>query len=139
MASHLRIVSKGGWARGLVPFYSADQLLFTAGILLLVFVLLRALEPGVAGWVTLSAGVGASLVAYSARPAYLLVERGRSGAIAEMLRSIEYRYIPERDHWVPPIPRWLRWTYNFVTIEEEGARVRVYGPANLLHVFRKSA
>jgi hypothetical protein len=139
MASHSRIVSKGGWARGLVPVYSADQFLFTVASLLVIFALLRALDPGAAWVVTLSAGVGGSVVAYVARPAYLFMERGRTGAIIETLNSIDYRYIAERDHWVPPIPRWLRWTYNFVTIKEEEVWVRVYGPANLLHIIRDRA
>ena len=138
MASQARIVSKGGWARGLMPIYSPDQFLFTAALLLLIFVLLRAVEPDAAVLVTFCAGVGASVVAYSARPAFLLIERGRRNAIVETLNSIDYRYIPEREHWVPPIPRWQRWTYNFVTIKEEEAAVRVYGPANLLHILRES-
>jgi hypothetical protein len=139
MAPHSRITSKGGWARGLLPFYSADQVASTAAVLLLIFVLLHAWEPGAAGVVTLCAGVGASLVTYSARPAFLHIKRGRRGAVVEALNSIDYCYIPERDHWVPPIPRWQRWTYNFVTIREEGVSVRVYGPANLLRFLRESA
>ena len=138
MASQARIVTKGGWARGLIPLYSADQLLFTAAVLLLIFVLLLAVEPEAAILVTLSAAAGASVVAYSARPAYLLVEPGRKEAILETLNSIHYRYIPQRDHWVPPIPRWQRWTFNFVTINEDEVGVRVYGPANLLRILRES-
>lgn len=139
MTTRARIVSKGGWARALVPLYSADQALFTAAVLLLIFTLLHALKPGDAGLLTLSGAVGASVVAYSARPAYLLVESDRPGAIVEILQSIGYRYIDKRDHWVPPIPRWQRWTYNFVTIEQEGPSIRVYGPINLLHFLRDKA
>src|SRR5690349_14792073 len=134
MTPRSQIISKGGWARGLVPLYSADQVACTAALLLLIFGLLRALEPGAAGVVTLYAGVGASIASYLARPAYLLIELGRKEAVVEALNSIDYRYIPERDHWVPPIPRWQRWTYNYATIEENAAGVRVYGPANLLRV-----
>jgi hypothetical protein len=139
MTQRSRIMSKGGWARGLVPLYSADQVACTAALLSLIFVLLHAFGVRDAGLFTLFGGGGASLVAYSARPAYLLIEGGRSEAVVGALNSICYRYIPERDHWVPPIPRWLRWSANFVTITEAAGSVRVYGPANLLRFLRESA
>jgi hypothetical protein len=139
MIQHSRIISQGGWARGLVPLYCADQVACTAALLLLIFWLLQAFGVEDAGAVTLSAGVGASLVTFSARPAYLLIEGGRTEGVVESLNSIGYRYIPERDHWVPPIPRWLRWSHNFVTITEDDALVRVYGPANVLRFLRESA
>lgn len=134
MSNRCKIVSKGGEWRALLPVYSADQALGTAAIVAAMFVLVVLVEPKAAPVVTTAAAAGGLIVNYTARPAYLLISREQVPLLIETLESIAYQYVPERDHWVPPIPRWSRWTYNFVKVEDfSGSEARVYGPANLLH------
>lgn len=134
MGKRYDIISQGGRWRGLLPVYSADQALGSFVVVGGLFVLAWLLHPEAALGVTAAGGAGGLAVAYYARPAYLVIGRERVPLIIEALQLIAYRYVPERDHWAPPIPRWMRWSYNVVKIKEAGSEVRIEGPANLLHL-----
>ena len=132
MVLRSQIISKGGPARGLLPLYSTDQLIFTTGLLGAIYGLTTLVEPDAAAIITMFAAIGGLAANYASRPAYLRLNGDRVSSVEEALHAINYLYVTERDHWVPPIPRWLRWSYNFVKIEKRDTATRVYGPANLL-------
>jgi hypothetical protein len=108
------------------------MLLVGLGILAAAYGLMLYLDRDAAAMVTLGGYVGMSAVNWTARPSYIVIEEAEVSAATKALQEIDYRYVPERDHWVPPIPRWLRWTFNFVKFEQRGTVVRVSAPANLL-------
>ena len=93
---------------------------------------MRWLDPATAAVVTLGAYLGMALVNWSARPSYIRIQPNQQTALSSMLEGLHYNYVQGRDHWVPPLPRWLRWKLNYVKFCPEGATIRVIGPANIL-------
>ena len=126
------VISQHSRLRDLFPFYTADQLLFGIVMVLGAYAFFLWLEPSAAPLCTAGSYIGMALVSYSARPAYMIIDEHKVPMLVGALRSIEYRHIADRDHWVPPLPRWLHWKHNFVKINASGIAVRVNGPANAL-------
>ena len=132
MGNRGQVVSQHPVLRDLLPFYTGGQLLFGAGLAASTYGLLSWLGEPAALLITGSGVVGLALVNWTARPSLLLLDEQQVPLLLATLRSIGYRYSPERDHWVPPLPRWLRWKFNVVKLVGVGERVRVTGPANAL-------
>jgi hypothetical protein len=97
-----------------------------------MYALMLWLDPQSAVLVTLGGLLGMSAVNWSAKPSYIAIQESEKSVLVSALESIHYRYVPSRDHWVPPLPRWLRWKFNFVKFCADANWVRVVGPANIL-------
>jgi hypothetical protein len=137
MAERTRIQPKGGWARQLLPVYSADQLIFVVASAGLAFALASLLAPDHAVAATAGA-VGGSLGSlHQGRPAYLLIEGNRVPAVVEALRSNGFRYISGLDRWDFGTPRWLNWNCDFVRIDKVENGARVCGPIDTLRQLDK--
>ena len=126
------VVTQQSTLRDLFPFYSLDMFLSGAALVGAVYGLMLLLDPPGAMLVTVGGYVGMALVNWTARPSYFLITRDQEPALIAALRNINYQCVPSKDRWVPPLPRWLRWKYNFLRSEADGDAVRVVGPANLL-------
>ena len=126
------VVSQHSAFRDLLPFYSVDMALFAVAIIVGTYALMVWLDSPAATFVTLGGFIGMSVVNWTVKPSYMLIQKGQKPNLVSALESIHYRYVPERDHWVPPLPQWLRWKFNFVKFCPDGGGVRVVGPANIL-------
>jgi hypothetical protein len=133
------VVSQHSRLRDLFPFYSIDMLLFSAALLAATYGLMLWLNAPVPLFLTLSGYLGAVAVNRAARPSYMLIKSQQQGAFISLLERSHYRYVPGMDHWVPPLPRWLRWKCNYVQLCANGNVVRVAGPANVLRVMAAKA
>jgi hypothetical protein len=118
--------------RDLLPFYSVDMALFGIAIIAAIYGLMRWLDPPTATIVTLGGYAGMALVNWTAKPSYFVVQPRQQRVLTSTLEALHYRYVPARDHWVPPLPRWLRWKFNYVKFCPEGQAIKVVGPANIL-------
>jgi hypothetical protein len=128
----VRVVSQHSWLRDLLPFYSLDMSLFGVAVVAAAYALMLWLDPPAAPLVTLGGFLGMSLVNWTAKPSYMLIEKEQEAVLVSALESITYRYVPARDHWVPPLPRSARWKLNYVKFCPDRHQVRVVGPANIL-------
>src|SRR6476469_9499925 len=118
--------------RDLFPFYSVDMALFGVAIVAATYCLMRWLDPPTAITIATGGYVGMAFVNWTAEPSYFWVPPQQQSVLTSTLEGLHYRYVPARDHWVPPLPRWLRWKFNFVKFCPEGHAVKVVGPANIL-------
>ena len=123
------VFSQRSTLRDLFPFYSADMVLFGTALVVIAYALMLWLDPPRATLVAVGGYVGMAMVNWTGRPSYMNINLQQQAVLTEVLKNIEYRYVPSKDHWVPPLPRWLRWKFNYVKFEPAGTTVRVVGPA----------
>ena len=123
------VVSQRSTLRDLFPFYSADMVLFGAALVVIAYALMLWLDPPRATLVAVGGYVGMAAVNWMGRPSYMLINSHQQAVLTGALENMEYRYVPSKDHWVPPLPRWLRWKFNYVKFQPDGPTVRVVGPA----------
>jgi hypothetical protein len=133
-APAITLASQRSPLRDLLPFYSLDMVLFSAALLGATFTLMLWLDPPAAPFVTACGFLGAAGVDLSARPSYIDVSGHQSAVLVALLERSKYHYLSDMDYWVPPLPRWLRWKWNYVQFSANENSVRVAGPANVLRV-----
>jgi hypothetical protein len=113
----LRIESRFGRLRNLVPIYSVTQLWWMLGLLAVVVLLLLLFGRGISGGIV--GGGGTVLVLqYMDRPRKMLVSTEQAAAIeAGLAQEGHYTYSPIDGHWRPDNrPWWSRWPHHDIEI-----------------------
>ena len=106
--------------------------LFSAVIIGATYALMLWFNPPAAAVVTLGGLGGVVMVNRAARPSYMVVAKHQEASLISLLERSKYRYVFDKGHWVPPLPRWLRWKLNFIKFSADDGSVQIAGPANVL-------
>lgn len=122
---------KNSFLRRIVfPFYSAYEAGFVLLILGMIYVVFLRVDPQYALPVIFFAYTGASIVSYGASPARLKARNINHMEVEKLLCSWGFK--KESVGWVPPLPRFVRWPHNKVTLTLGTDRMYVDGPAHIL-------
>lgn len=123
--------SQNSALRDLLPFYSVGHAVFSAILLLGIYLLMLWFDAPTAPFVALGSFVGVAAVGTLGKPAWMLVGLNQVGQLEVFLARQKYQRDLAGD-WVPPLPWWLRWNYNRVRVRNEDGAAFVTGPATVL-------
>ena len=113
--------------RFLLPIYGPDQAIFTAVLGALVIVGCLAVDPAATPYLAGGAMLGMWFMAGPHAPVLAEVSPSARNVIEEILDA-QWKRSATPSCWVPRGPRWLRWGYVRICLEERTDRLIVTGP-----------
>jgi hypothetical protein len=123
--------SQNSGLRDFLPFYSVGSIAFAAILVVGIYLLMLRLDPTAAAFVALGSFLGIAAVGTVSKPAWMLVGLNQVGQLEASLGQQNYQRDSTGD-WIPPLPWWLRWSFNRVRIRNEDGAALVTGPATIL-------
>ena len=95
--------SQNSELRDLLPFYSVGHAVFSAILLLGIYLLMLQFDPPTAPFVAFGSFVGVATVGTLSKPAWMLVGLNQVGQLEAFLGQQNYLRDLTGD-WVPPLP-----------------------------------
>lgn len=123
--------------RFLIPFYSLYEIGIFIFLELILVGIAYILVPEHFMKTAFFGYIGWFFNAQHTSPSILSVRRGAGINIVSLVRGLGLVLDPVSGTWVPPVPRFLRWPYNRIEINEVDGMLYLCGPRHYLKLLQE--